>query len=119
MDTLEQIHARINAIETDYAAKAVVAKNNRDAAIKLVHFILDTISKIAPRKIESEMYGSYTNPGVSDYPRVTIYAKMARTHERLAVWVVDTGGRSAPQKVTAESILEAVNRGLAEITETL
>lgn len=51
---------------------------NREKAIAQCRFIADTVGSIDPGKIESNWYGSYDNPGVGDYPNVTIVAMHSR-----------------------------------------
>lgn len=111
MDKLAETHQKLSTLQEKFEAGQTVAKSNRDAAIALCHFIFNTINTIDPDRIEACWLGSYSNPCVTDYPNVMIYAVHRLTGATLAKWYINTKGQYPPPNITAGDIVKAVSEG--------
>ncbi len=114
-DIVAEIHQQLNRLDAEHKAAVQTAQSNRAAAIALIHFVSEVIRTIAPGKIDVEWYGSYSTPGVYDYPAVRVCATWKQGHHTLAEWKIDAGGAYPPPTITQEMILDAINEALSKV----
>jgi hypothetical protein len=112
---LLDIHQRLSVIRKGFEEKQRVAKDNRDAAIALIKFVNETVEAIAPGEIKARWSGSFDNPGVVNFPRVTITAQHDLTGKDLGSWTIDSSGDYPIRQIAADMIMDVVLVGLERI----
>ena len=117
IDILAEIHKKLNETRRKYEAKLAELKTNKEAAIAYARFFTDTVDAIAPDDIVATWYGSYTNPGVANYPVLTIRvsAKVNGHWRTLFDIHVNADGKNPPDVWSQAQILAKVDAELARV----
>ena len=114
MDPIDEIHRRLDKIQEVFNHKTQQAKELKEKQIALIHFVLDTVKEIHP-SVEAQMFGSYDNEGVSDYPTVTVYAYHRPSGVQLTKWLITADGETPLPRYTKESIINGILKALDRI----